>query len=199
VHAEWHTLLRRSTADLIRDRASWESTAAGVLWDASHPHELTAYGALAWSGREGIPTGPAYQWSGANLLCNAAPTPFEIAGEPAASVDSFLHALKFLEGSPERRACAMAAARLAREQSRRRRATHFTFGGTEVLVDSPDHEALLAAAIAAKVRQHQEVGRALADTGMARLTMPRRHGGTPGILARVTPLALMVERWKIGR
>jgi hypothetical protein len=199
VNVDWHTLLRRSTADLIRDRASWESTAAGILWDGAHLHELTAYGALAWSGREDIPNSQEYEWSGANLLCNAAPTPFEIAGEPAASIDSFLHALKFPEGSPERRTCAMAAARLAREQSRRRRESHFTFGGTDILVDSPDHEALLAAAIAAKVRQHQDVGRALADTGMARLTMPRRHGAKPGILARVTPLALMVERSRIGR
>ncbi|MEO5822886.1 MAG: hypothetical protein ABIT71_20455, partial [Vicinamibacteraceae bacterium] len=177
---DWHALRGRSTADLIRDRASWEQAAAGVLFEGSELHQLTAYGALAWDGRDGVPAGPAHQWLGANLLCNAAPTAFEVAGQPAASIDSFLHALKFPEGSPERLACAMAPARVAREQARRSRGSQFTFGGQDILVDSPDHQALVAEAISAKVRQHDEVRRALADTGVARLTFPRAHGQRPG-------------------
>ena len=84
----------------------------------------------------------------------------------------------------------------ARLLARRNVREEFTYRGTSVSVWSPEHEALLAAAIWAKIEQNPAVQIALAETETARLTFPLSFSGRPGASARVTPLALMIERWK---
>lgn len=171
---------------------------AGVLWsvDPEDVRELSALGVLAWEGREGKPSGSLHEWTAFNLLCNAAPTPFLLNGEPFYSVDSFHEALKLPEGTRERAACAMAPFLEARRLTHKIRSEAFTYRGQTIAVGSADHESLLAAAVSAKVAQNPDVQIALRDTGTARLVFPLSYSDHPGALARVTPLTLMVERWK---
>ena len=185
-------------ADIIREQVVGADDGAGILWssDGQPARELSALGAIAWQGREGKPPGAAYDWVGFNLLCNAAPTPFVLNGENFHSIDSFHEALKVPEGTAERAACAMASLHEAQRLARRYRAADFSYQGTRVAVGSAGHESLLAAAISAKVEQQLDVQLALRETGTARLVFPLPSSKRPGALARVTPLALMLERWK---
>ncbi|MBA2304977.1 MAG: hypothetical protein H0W08_20430 [Acidobacteria bacterium] len=171
---------------------------AGVLW-SSNPEEaleLSALSVIAWEGREGKPSGNRYEWADLNLLCNAAPTPFFLDGERFYSIDSFYEALKLPEGTSERATCAMAPLIEAQRLARRNVGKEFTYLGKSISVWSPDHAGLLAAAICAKVEQNRAVQIALAKTGTVRLTFPLTFSSRPGPLARVTPLTLMIERWK---
>jgi hypothetical protein len=138
-----------------------------------------------------------HEWSGFNLLCNAAPTPFALDGERFYSVDSFHEALKLPEDTPERAACAMAPFLEARRLTHKIRSETFTDRGRRIAVGSADHESLLAKAVSAKVAQNPDVQIALRETGTARLVFPLTYSDRPGALARVTPLTLMIERWKL--
>jgi hypothetical protein len=175
-----------------------EGAGAGVLWsdDPAEVCELSAYGALAWEGREGRPGGSAYEWVGFNLLCNAAPTPFVLDGQRFASVDSFYEALKFADGSKVRAECGGATALEARRIARRLRDAAFVYRGRRIQVDSSEHASVLAEAITAKIAQNPDVQSALDETGHARLSFPMTFSPHPGVLARITPLVLMIERWK---
>jgi hypothetical protein len=198
VKLDWQSLLSIPTPEIIRERKVGVDDGAGVLW-ADNPEdnlELSALGVIAWEASEGKPSGSRHEWAGFNLLCNAAPTPFSIEGENFYSIDSFYEALKLPEGSSRRARCAMAPLIEARLLARRNVRDEFTYRGTSVSVWSPEHEALLAAAICAKIEQNPPVQIALAETETARLTFPLSFSGRPGALARVTPLALMIERWK---
>jgi predicted NAD-dependent protein-ADP-ribosyltransferase YbiA (DUF1768 family) len=193
---DWRAVRRVPTAEIVRERLIPNDAANGVLWTAeAGVHLLSAMGALAWDGRSDKPNGPDYEWAGANLLCNGAPTSFEIDGHRVASVESFQKSLKFPEGC-ERAACRVASAADARDLTRHRRSTTFEYRGRIIAVDSAEHEGIIAEAIAAKVSQRPEVLNALLATGDARLAFPLTYAGEPGVLARVTPLALMIERWK---
>ena len=92
---DWEAVRRGPTAVIVRDRLIPVDAATGVLWAEADVHLLSAKGALAWADRSDRPIGPHDQWVGANLLCNAAPTPFEIDCARAASVESFQKSLKF--------------------------------------------------------------------------------------------------------
>jgi hypothetical protein len=151
---------------------------------------------LAWEGREDKPSGSLYEWTAFNLLCNAAPTPFLLNGERFYSVDSFHEALKLPERTPERAACAMAPFLEARRLTRKIHSEAFTYRGQTIAVGSAEHEGLLATAVSAKVAQNPNVQIALRETGTARLVFPLSYSDRPGPLARVTPLTLMIERWK---
>ena len=195
---DWESLLNIPTPEAIRERKIGVDDGVGVLW-SDHPRdslELSALGVIAWEDREGKPSGERYKWAGFNLLCNAAPTTFSLDGETFYSIDSFYEALKLPEGTSERATCAMAPLVEARLLARHHVRDEFTYRGTSVSVWSPEHEALLAAAICAKIEQNPVVQIALAETGTARLTFPLSFSNRPGALARVTPLTLMIERWK---
>lgn len=195
---DWRPLLVISTPEIVRGRKIAGDDGIGILW-SSDVHEnrvLSALGVLAWEGREGKPSGPRYEWVGFNLLCNAAPTPFVLNGESFHSIDSFYEALKIPEGTSERAACALSPLHEAQRTARRYHAAEFSYRGERVAVGSADHEAILAEAISAKVDQHAEVQIALRATGAARLVFPLTFSGEPGALARITPLTLMIERWK---
>ena len=84
----------------------------------------------------------------------------------------------------------------AKRLARRSGAGKFMYQGRAISVGSPNHAGLLAAAICAKIEQNRAVQIALLETGTARLTFPLTFSGHPGPLARVTPLTLMIERWK---
>jgi predicted NAD-dependent protein-ADP-ribosyltransferase YbiA (DUF1768 family) len=193
------SILRRPTEQIVRERLLPAADAAGVLWSVEPEEvlELSALGAMAWEGRDDKPAEPRYDWTGFNLLCNAAPTAFDLNDERFYSVDSFAEALKFPEGTPEREACALAAALEAKRLARRIRGKEFVYRDQKIAVGSSEHEAVLAAALTAKVAQHEEVRAALRETGSARLVFPLSYSRHPGALAKVTPLALMIERWKL--
>jgi hypothetical protein len=192
---DWRAIRRVPTAEIVRHRLIPVDGAGGVLWAVEGVHWLSAKGVLAWDGRSDRPAGPDYEWAGANLLCNAAPPPFEIDGERVASVESFQKSLKLPEGR-ERAVCRFASAAEARDLTRHRRSPTFEYRGRTVAVDSAEHDAIVAEAVSAKVTQRPEVLAALLATGDARLAFPLAGAGEPGVLARVTPLALMIERWK---
>jgi len=197
VNVEWHSLRSAPTPEIVRAHALADGAGAGVLWSTNaREMELSAYGVLAWEGREGRPDDARYEWAGFNLLCSAAPTPFVLDGERFLSVESFHEALKFPEGTADREACALASALEARRLARRYRKPTFEYRDEQVSVNSAEHEGLVAAAICAKVAQNAEVQSALRETGNARLMFPLTYANHPGLLARVTPLALMIERWK---
>jgi predicted NAD-dependent protein-ADP-ribosyltransferase YbiA (DUF1768 family) len=197
VGIDWRSLLVIPTPDIVRGQKIASDDGGGILWSGdSELRELSALGAIAWEGREGKPSGTRYEWVGFNLLCNAAPTPFVLNGENFYSIDSFYEALKMPEGTSERAMCAMSPLHEAQRLARRYRAAEFSYRGQQVTVRSAEHESLLAAAISAKVDQHPEVQTALRETGSARLVFPLSFSGEPGALAWVTPLALMIERWK---
>ena len=193
------SILRRATEQIVRERLLPADDGGGVLWsvEAEEVLELSALGAIAWEARDDKPAGSRYDWTGFNLLCNAAPTAFDLNDERFQSVDSFAEALKFPEGTAEREACAMAPILEAKRLARRVRGKEFMYLDQRIAVGSSEHEAVLAAALSAKVAQHSEVRAALRETGSARLVFPLSYSRHPGALARVTPLALMIERWKL--
>lgn len=192
------TLLASPAHEIVRERRMLVDDGAGVLWslDPEDVRELSALGVLTWEGREDKPSGSLYEWTGFNLLCNAAPTPFQLNGERFYSVDSFHEALKLPEGTPERAACAMAPFLEARRLTHKIRSEAFTYRGQTIGVGSAQHEGLLAAAVSAKVAHNRDVQIALQETGIVRLVFPLTYTDHPGALARVTPLTLMIERWK---
>lgn len=100
------------------------------------------------------------------------------------------------EGTSERARCALSLLQEAQRTARRYHGAEFSYRGERVAVGSAEHQAILAAAISAKVDQHPEVQIALRETGSARLVFPPTSSSEPGALARVTPLTLMIERWK---
>ena len=195
---DWRSLHVTPTPEIVRTQKLAGEAGAGVLWslEGSESLSLSAVGALAWDGSERKPFGTGYEWVGFNLLCNAAPTPFNLNGESFHSVDSFHEALKIPEGTPERAACAVSPLHDAQRIARRYHSTDFTYRQERIAVGSAEHEALLAAAITAKVDQSLDVQSALRDTGSARLVFPLTFSSEPGPLARTTPLTLMIERWK---
>jgi hypothetical protein len=198
VKVDWQLQITISTPEIIRAQNIDIHDGAGVLW-SSNPEdtlELSALGVIAWEGREDKPSGGRYEWAGFNLLCNAAPTPFLLGGERFYSIDSFYEALKLPEGTSERAECAMAPMVEAKRLARRNVGGEFTYRGKTISVGSPEHAGLLAAAICAKIEQNRAVQIALLETGTARLTFPLNFSSQPGPLARVTPLTLMIERWK---
>ena len=196
---DWLTVLAKPTDHIVRERLLGSDEAAGVLWSTTPLKvcELSAYGAMAWDGHAERPDGPSYHWADINLLSSAAPTPFTLANHRFRSVDSFYEALKLPEGSPEREACASAPVQEAKRLTRRIRDTTFWYQGQSIPVGSLEHEAILAAAISAKVSQNPDVQAALRETGTAKLVFPLTTRESPGTLARVTPVALMIERWKL--
>ena len=112
------------------------------------------------------------------------------------AVDSFYEALKLPERADERALCAMSPSSAAKRIARRYRQPEFSYRGIRIPVGSVGHEALLAAAITAKIDHHPDVEAALLATGSAKLVFPSRGAAAPGVLARVTPMTLMLERWK---
>lgn len=200
---EYHSRMDQRTLhaspahEIVRNRGILDDEGAGILWSVDQEvRALSALGVLAWEGREFKPSGSLYEWTAFNLLCNAAPTPFLLNSERFYSVDSFHEALKLPEGTPGRAACAMAPFLEARRLTRRIRSEAFAYRGQTIVVGSAEHEGLLAAAVSAKVAQSPDVQIALRETGTARLVFPLSYSDQPGALARVTPLTLMIERWK---
>jgi hypothetical protein len=198
VDIDWRRLFHIPTPEIIRGQTIAGNIGAGILWsiDPCEIREMSALGALAWEGREEKPSGPRYEWVGFNLLCNAAPTPFVLNGENFYSIDSFYQAVKIPEGTSERATCAVSSLHEAQRLARRHHAADFSYRGERVAVGSAEHESIVAAAICAKFDQHREVQIALCETGSARLAFPLTFSNEPGALARVTPLTLMIERWK---
>ena len=198
---DWLSLFATPTDQIILERLVGTDDGAGVLWSTTplEVRELSALGAISWEACAGPRPGPRYEWAGFNLLCSAAPTAFALAGEEFRSVDSFYEALKLPEGSAERQACASAPVLEAKRLTRRIHQSMFTYRGRSVPVGSPEHEAIVAAAVSAKVSQNPEVQVALRDTGTAKLVFPLTYSAQPGPVARVTPVALMIERWKLLR
>ena len=78
--------------------------------------------------------------------------------------------------------------------ARRYHSPEFLYRGERVGVASPEHQALLATAINAKIEQDSEVRIALRETGLSRLVFPLIFSMRPGPLARATALTLMLER-----
>lgn len=198
---DWQVLLVIPSDRIIRERMISAGDGAGVLWtdDPDDVHELSALGVIAWAGRDDRPSGSRYAWTGFNLLCNAAPTPFTLNGEAFQSVDSFYEALKLPESSSVRATCASSPLLEARRLARRIRSEAFLYREKHISVGSAEHEGLLAAAISAKVQQNPDVRTALCHTGTTKLIFPLTFTDQPGALARVTPITLMIERWKLAR
>jgi hypothetical protein len=198
---DWLSVLAMPTDQIIRERLVGIDDGAGVLWSTTplEVRELSALGAIAWEDCPDPRPGPRYEWVGFNLLCSAAPTAFTLAGEEFRSIDSCYEALKLPEGSTERRACASAPVQEAKRLTRRIRQSKFSYRGQSVSVGSPEHEAIVAAAVSAKVSENPAVQVALRDTGTAKLVFPLTYSNQPGPVARVTPVALMIERWKLLR
>jgi predicted NAD-dependent protein-ADP-ribosyltransferase YbiA (DUF1768 family) len=201
VTIDWRRLFHTPTPEIIRGQTLAGDAGAGILWsnDRCEPRELSALGALTWEGRDQKPPGPSYEWVGFNLLCNAAPTPFVLNGEKFHSIDSFYQAVKIPEGTSERATCALSPVHEAKQLARRYHAAEFSYRGERVDVGSAEHESIVAAAIGAKLDQHLEVQAALCETGSVRLVFPLTFSKEPGVLARVTPATLMIERWKLCR
>jgi predicted NAD-dependent protein-ADP-ribosyltransferase YbiA (DUF1768 family) len=172
----------------------------GIPWAVEPKSEikLSAYGCLAWAGRYRKPAGAQYEWTGNNLLCNAAPTPFSVGGERFASVDNFYHALKLPEGMPERLACSMASFREAKHMTRHFARSSFLYAGKSIEVGSLNHAALIAEAICSKISENKIVQTALLSTQRAKLAFRLPYTrGIPNVLGLITPFVLMVERWKL--
>lgn len=195
---DWESQIAISTPEIIRAQEIGIDDGAGVLWssDPVETLELSALGVIAWEGRDDFPSGGRDDWGGFNLLCNAAPTPFVLGSERFYSIDSFYETLKLPEGTPERAECAMAPMIVAKRLAHRSVAGEFMYQGDAISVGSPNHSGLLAAAVCAKIEQNRAVQIALLETGTARLIFPLTFSKHPGPLARVTPLTLMIERWK---
>jgi|SRR5882724_2249026 len=193
---ELQQILDLPTPELIARGDVLEADWSGILWSGSPDDviNLSALAAIAWEGAGGVQP-VERQWSGLNLLCNAAPTPFRLDITHFASVDSFYEAMKVPEGN-ERIHCAAAPAAEAKRLARHRASTAFSYRGQTIEVNSGAHQQLVAEAIVAKVHQNPLVERALIDTGRARLQFPLTFTGYPNVLGLVTPFVLMAERWK---
>ena len=148
--------------------------------------ELSALGAMVHS----------QEWSGVALLCNSAPTPFELAGLRYASMDSFHHALKLPEGSAARQSCALSEPDRAKQVTRKMRAKVFTHEGHDISVGSAEHRSLFARALCAKLDQNTEVERVLQATCWSLLELPLTFTQEANVPGLVTALVLMIERFK---
>jgi predicted NAD-dependent protein-ADP-ribosyltransferase YbiA (DUF1768 family) len=195
---DWLSVLAMPTDQIIRERLVDIDDGGSVLWSTTplEIRELSALGAIAWDANPDDPEENRHKWAGFNLLCSAAPTPFTLGAEEFRSVDSFYEALKLPEGSAERRACASASVQEAKRLTRRIRQPLFPYRGQSIPVGSAEHGAIIAAAVSAKVSQNPAVQVALRDTGTAKLVFPLTYSAQPGPVATVTPVALMIERWK---
>ncbi len=136
-------------------------------------------------------------WDGVNLLCNWAPTGFELDGQNYNSIESFYHSLKYPEDTEERIDCANISGIQAQLLTRRKRSNYFQYQGDTVIVGSFKHLATVAKAISAKVIQNNSVRESLKETCWAKLEFPLTYTKNPTALGRVTSLALMIERWKL--
>ena len=188
-------VLRESaTPDLVRDVLRGGAEWILALLSCGDTVELTGYGALVNEFHRNVP--PSEAWSGLAVLSNWAPTPFTLDGQTYASVESFYHSLKYPEGSEKRAAIGNLDGPMAQHKAGHRRGKTLQFRGSEIAVDSPEHAAVIAEAVVAKVKQHEAVRDALLGTGNDLLTFP---DGTKGrnALGQATPLALMIERARL--
>ncbi|HYI09241.1 MAG TPA: hypothetical protein VEK57_09220 [Thermoanaerobaculia bacterium] len=192
---DFRKLLREPTAELVRSLRHDEEW-LDFLADRRPRIEISGLGPLINEYYAGVETPSPEYWNGVTLLSNWAPTPVHIDGELFACVETFFHALKFEEGSSERAFVAAVDGPSAQHYARRKRGRTFRWRGMEVAVGSPEHQALVAEAIASKVREHNAVKQVLLATGRARLRFP--YSGTRNALGQATPLALMIERAKLG-
>ena len=187
-------LLRESaTPDLVRDILRGEAASILALLSSGESVELTGYGALVNEFHRNVPASEA--WSGLAVLSNWAPTPFTLDGQSYASVESFYHSLKYPEGSEMRSAVGSLDGPMAQHKAGHKRSKTLQFRGIEIAVDSPEHAAVIAEAIVAKVKGHEAVRDALRNTGDALLTFPDGTKGRNALGA--TPLALMIERARL--
>lgn len=185
--------LARPTPELVRGTVAGE-LAWGLFLTDDRPHvEISGLGPLVAEIRADRQS-PEF-WSGLSLLSSWAPTPIEIGGELFSCVESFHHALKYPEGSAERAEIALLDGPSAQYRARRRRGPAFTYRGETILVDSPEHAAIIALAITEKVRRHRDVAEALLATSRGRLIFSYGKNA----LGIATPLALMIERAKLQR
>lgn len=122
------------------------------------------------------------------LLGSWAPTEFALDGRTYASLFAFWRSLKYAEDDPRR-----AETAVGRGRGRGRRGDGFTYQGTRIAVNSPEHGALVGRATEAKVLAHAGVREALAATEAQRLT------AGPGALGRYMAFALMVLRLRLFR
>jgi predicted NAD-dependent protein-ADP-ribosyltransferase YbiA (DUF1768 family) len=192
---DFRKLLREPTPELVRLLGEDEEW-LDFLSDREPRIEISGYGPLVAAVRAGAQFSSPEYWRGVTLLSNWAPTPLHVDGERFSCVETFFHALKFEEGSSEREFIAAVDGPAAQHYSLRKRRPAFRWRGTEIAVGSPEHVALVAMAVAAKVREHETVRDALRATGRARLRFP--YSGPKNALAQATPLALMIERVKLG-
>jgi predicted NAD-dependent protein-ADP-ribosyltransferase YbiA (DUF1768 family) len=191
---EFEALLSGDIAEVARTVSAAEPRLQGLIYDPLPPVPRSG---LFSFGREMEAQGRIIHLSLEGPLVNSAAKDFVLDGERYASVESFYHSLKMVEGSPERAACAMAPASQALRLARRIRRADFQYRGRKYGVNSPDHAALVARAILGKIDQNQEVAEALRVTGRSLLVIRAVHRGAAiNVLGRVTPLVLMVERWK---
>jgi predicted NAD-dependent protein-ADP-ribosyltransferase YbiA (DUF1768 family) len=118
------------------------------------------------------------------LLSNFAPTPFELDGQPYASVESFWQGLKFAKASERRRIAALTGPEARRAGDAQPYGPTVSYGGEDVPVGTHAHWALMERACRAKFAQNAEAQEALLATGGRPLThrMRRDSKAIPGVI-----------------
>ena len=97
------------------------------------------------------------------LMSNFAPTPFTLDGRRYASVEGFYVGLKFLDAASRDKAAALsgpAAYAFGKDST----LAETEYGGRRFALGGPEHHALIARAVRAKLEQHPEIARAFAAT-----------------------------------
>lgn len=122
-------------------------------------------------------------------ISNLAHTPFELNGQPYASIEGFWQGLKRSDPAERR-----AMAKLWGGEAKGRggsvdQPAEFTFEGVLFKAGSPEHWALMRAACQAKFTQHEEARMALLATGERWLTHKVRRD------SRTIPGAIMADIW----
>ncbi len=112
-------------------------------------------------------------------MSNFAATPFTLDGRRYASVEGFYVGLKFLDAESRAHAAGLAGAE-AYAFGKSSTLAETEYGGRRFALGGPEHHALIARAIRAKLAQHPDLARAFAATHPRPIVHVTREPERPG-------------------
>ncbi len=122
-------------------------------------------------------------------ISNLARTPFELDGQPYASIEGFWQGLKVPDLPGRRRLAKLSGPEAMEAGKSAGQPTDFAYGSETVLAGSPEHWQLMRMACEAKFNQNAEARAALLASGQRWLTHKVRRD------SRTIPGAIMAQIW----
>ena len=150
---------------------------------------LTDLGPMAEACREPINISSRSPDPAVQLISNFAQTPFELDGQPYASVEAFWQGLKFPDAARRRQIAAFHGQEARQAGFEAPDSVTVEYAGQDVRVGTYDHWRLMSKACWAKFNQHEGARRALLGTGERPLQHKTRRD------SRSIPGVIMADIW----